>query len=101
MSVRSLRTSICILNIDIFLRIYFRLALAVEQMTLTLANHSKQLNDITNRLERIQYAPHLRNGSISSQEPFGGGVSLSTVVKSLFYALIGLTVSVILRWLFK
>ena len=75
--------------------------MAVEQMNVTLTSHTKQLNDITSRLERIQYAPVVRNGSVHSQELIGGGVSLSTVVKSLFYALIGLAVSLILRWLFK
>ncbi|EDW16457.2 oxysterol-binding protein-related protein 8 isoform X6 [Drosophila mojavensis] len=78
-----------------------QLALAIDQMNATLANHSKQLNDITNRLERIQFAPNLRNGSINSNDLIGGGVSISTVVKSLLYALIGLTFSVILRWFFK
>ncbi|XP_017967024.1 oxysterol-binding protein-related protein 8 isoform X3 [Drosophila navojoa] len=78
-----------------------QLTLAIDQMNTTLANHSKQLNDITNRLERIQFAPHLRNGSINSNDLIGGGVSISTVVKSLIYALIGLTFSVILRWFFK
>ncbi|XP_017871370.1 PREDICTED: oxysterol-binding protein-related protein 8 isoform X3 [Drosophila arizonae] len=78
-----------------------QLALAIDQMNATLANHSKQLNDITNRLERIQFAPNLRNGSINSNDLIGGGVSISTVVKSIFYALIGLTFSVILRWFFK
>ncbi|XP_070063042.1 oxysterol-binding protein-related protein 8 isoform X8 [Drosophila virilis] len=72
---------------------------AVEQMNATLQSHTKQLNDITRRLERMQYAPSSRHSNV--HELIGGGVSLSTVIKSLIYALIGLMVSLILRWLFK
>ncbi|XP_034664904.1 oxysterol-binding protein-related protein 8 isoform X8 [Drosophila subobscura] len=74
--------------------------LALDQVNRVLEVHSKQLNDISQRLERMQYAPppHLRPGS---QNMLGGGVALSTVIKSLIYALIGLTFSLILRWLFK
>ncbi|XP_003736618.3 oxysterol-binding protein-related protein 8 isoform X7 [Drosophila pseudoobscura] len=73
---------------------------ALDQVNRVLEEHSKQLNDISRRLERMQYAPpaHLRHGA---QNMLGGGVALSTVIKSLIYALIGLTFSLILRWLFK
>ncbi|XP_017141650.1 oxysterol-binding protein-related protein 8 isoform X3 [Drosophila miranda] len=73
---------------------------ALDQVNRVLEEHSKQLNDISRRLERMQYAPppHLRHGA---HNMLGGGVALSTVIKSLIYALIGLTFSVILRWLFK
>jgi len=38
---------------------------------------------------------------VQSHHLLGGGVSQSTVIKSLVYAFIGLMVSLILRWLFK
>ncbi|KAH8336601.1 hypothetical protein KR074_011993 [Drosophila pseudoananassae] len=78
-----------------------QLALAVDQVNRVLEQHTRQLNEISQRLERIQYAPTSSNMSMQSQHLWGGGVSQSTVVKSLLYAVIGLVVSLILRWLFK
>ncbi|KAH8388468.1 hypothetical protein KR093_007458 [Drosophila rubida] len=80
------------------------LALALEQVNQSLENHTRQLNDISRRLERIQYQPtNNRSMSMYSQDTnmVGGGINQSIVVKSLVYALIGLTFSLILRWLFK
>ncbi|XP_032305535.1 oxysterol-binding protein-related protein 8 isoform X5 [Drosophila ananassae] len=78
-----------------------QLALAVDQVNRVLEQHTRQLNEISQRLERMQYAPSPSNMSMQSQHLWGGGVSQSTVIKSLLYALIGLVVSLILRWLFK
>jgi len=63
--------------------------------------HTRQLNEISQRLERMQYAPPPSNMGAQSHHLLGGGVSQSTVIKSLVYAFIGLMVSLILRWLFK
>jgi len=63
--------------------------------------HTRQLNEISQRLERMQYAPSPSNMGVQSHHLLGGGVSQSTVIKSLVYAFIGLMVSLILRWLFK
>ncbi|EDV94740.1 GH22541 [Drosophila grimshawi] len=76
-----------------------QIAVTLEQLNATLENHTKQLNDISRRLERMQYAPPSQH--TSPYDLLGGGVSLSTVFKSIIYALIGLGVSLILRWLFK
>ncbi|XP_017005109.2 oxysterol-binding protein-related protein 8 isoform X3 [Drosophila takahashii] len=78
-----------------------QLALAVDQVNRVLELHTRQLNEISQRLERMQYAPSPSNVSVHSHHLLGGGVSQSTVIKSLVYALIGLTFSLILRWLFK
>ncbi|XP_070138356.1 oxysterol-binding protein-related protein 8 isoform X2 [Drosophila bipectinata] len=78
-----------------------QLALAVDQVNRVLEQHTRQLNEISQRLERIQYAPTSSNMSMQSQHLWGGGVSQSTVFKSLIYAVIGLVASLILRWLFK
>ncbi|XP_034488250.1 oxysterol-binding protein-related protein 8 isoform X2 [Drosophila innubila] len=78
------------------------LTLALEQVNESLENHTRQLNDIARRLERMQYQPMSRSmNSMYSHEMVGGGISQSIVIKSLIYALIGLTFSLILRWLFK
>ncbi|KAH8310299.1 hypothetical protein KR044_000588 [Drosophila immigrans] len=78
------------------------LAAALEQVNKSLESHTRQLNDISRRLERMQYQPS-NNRSMYNQEHamVGGGISQSIVIKSLIYALIGLTFSLILRWLFK
>ncbi|KRK02925.1 uncharacterized protein Dyak_GE25661 [Drosophila yakuba] len=78
-----------------------QLALAVDQVNRVLELHTRQLNEISQRLERMQYSPPPSNMSPLSLHLLGGGVSQSTVIKSLVYALIGLTFSLILRWLFK
>ncbi|EDV48401.2 oxysterol-binding protein-related protein 8 isoform X3 [Drosophila erecta] len=78
-----------------------QLALAVDQVNRVLELHTRQLNEISQRLERMQYSPPPSNMSAHSVNLLGGGVSQSTVIKSLIYALIGLTFSLILRWLFK
>ncbi|XP_037709253.1 oxysterol-binding protein-related protein 8 isoform X4 [Drosophila subpulchrella] len=78
-----------------------QLALAVDQVNRVLELHTRQLNEISQRLERMQYAPPPSNMGVQSHHLLGGGVSQSTVIKSLVYAIIGLTVSLILRWLFK
>ncbi|KAH8383358.1 hypothetical protein KR009_008152, partial [Drosophila setifemur] len=78
-----------------------QLALAVDQVNRVLELHTRQLNEISQRLERMQYAPSSSNMSGNSTQLLGGGVSQSTVIKSLIYALVGLTFSLILRWLFK
>ncbi|XP_050744420.1 oxysterol-binding protein-related protein 8 isoform X2 [Drosophila biarmipes] len=78
-----------------------QLALAVDQVNRVLEMHTRQLNEISQRLERMQYAPPPSSMGAHSHHLLGGGVSQSTVIKSLVYALIGLTVSLILRWLFK
>ncbi|XP_043065172.1 oxysterol-binding protein-related protein 8 isoform X2 [Drosophila ficusphila] len=78
-----------------------QLALAVDQVNRVLEVHTRQLNEISQRLERMQYSPPASNMSVQSHHLLGGGVSQSTVIKSLIYALIGLTFSLILRWLFK
>lgn len=70
-------------------------------MNRVLEVHTRQLNEISQRLERMQYAPSPPHSHIHSHHMLGGGVSQSTVVKSLIYAFIGLVVSLILRWLFK
>ncbi|XP_060648605.1 oxysterol-binding protein-related protein 8 isoform X2 [Drosophila nasuta] len=78
------------------------LALALEQVNQSLENHTRQLNDISRRLERMQYQPSNSRSMYSHDHGIvGGGISQSIVVKSLIYALIGLTFSLILRWLFK
>uniref|UniRef100_A0A6P4DYF2 Oxysterol-binding protein n=1 Tax=Drosophila rhopaloa TaxID=1041015 RepID=A0A6P4DYF2_DRORH len=78
-----------------------QLALAVDQVNRVLELHTRQLNEISQRLERMQYSPPSSSLSVQSHHLLGGGVSQSTVFKSLIYALIGLTLSLILRWLFK
>ncbi|XP_016969116.2 oxysterol-binding protein-related protein 8 isoform X6 [Drosophila rhopaloa] len=78
-----------------------QLALAVDQVNRVLELHTRQLNEISQRLERMQYSPPSSSLSVQSHHLLGGGVSQSTVFKSLIYALIGLTFSLILRWLFK
>ncbi|XP_052835882.1 LOW QUALITY PROTEIN: oxysterol-binding protein-related protein 8 [Drosophila gunungcola] len=78
-----------------------QLALAVDQVNRVLELHTRQLNEISQRLERMQYSPPSSNMNVQSHHFLGGGVSQSTVFKSLIYALIGLTFSMILRWLFK
>ncbi|KAH8337461.1 hypothetical protein KR059_010903, partial [Drosophila kikkawai] len=78
-----------------------QLTLAVDQVNRVLEVHSRQLNEISQRLERMQYAPPHSHTSVHSHHMLGGGVSQSTVVKSVIYALVGLVVSLILRWLFK
>ncbi|XP_070851956.1 oxysterol-binding protein-related protein 8 isoform X9 [Drosophila suzukii] len=78
-----------------------QLALAVDQVNRVLELHTRQLNEISQRLERMQYAPSPSNMGVQSHHLLGGGVSQSTVIKSLVYAFIGLMVSLILRWLFK
>lgn len=77
---------------------FCRLAFLLEQVNQSLENHTKQLNDIARRLERIQYAPSNR---ANSPDLFSGGISERIVIKSVIFALIGLTFSLILRWLFK
>ncbi|XP_033167788.1 oxysterol-binding protein-related protein 8 isoform X5 [Drosophila mauritiana] len=78
-----------------------QLTLAVDQVNRVLEQHTRQLNEISQRLERMQYSPPPSNMSAHSLHMLGGGVSQSTVIKSLIYALIGLAFSLILRWLFK
>nr|NP_001189251.1 Oxysterol-binding protein-related protein 8, isoform K [Drosophila melanogaster]NP_001189252.1 Oxysterol-binding protein-related protein 8, isoform L [Drosophila melanogaster]ADV37342.1 Oxysterol-binding protein-related protein 8, isoform K [Drosophila melanogaster]ADV37343.1 Oxysterol-binding protein-related protein 8, isoform L [Drosophila melanogaster] len=78
-----------------------QLALAVDQVNRVLEQHTRQLNEISQRLERMQYSPPPSSMSAHSLHMLGGGVSQSTVIKSLIYALIGLAFSLILRWLFK
>ncbi|XP_030369837.1 oxysterol-binding protein-related protein 8 isoform X1 [Scaptodrosophila lebanonensis] len=85
-----------------------QLALAVEQVNVALEKQTRQLQDISLRLERMQYAPpysgsysSVRSPSQSSHQLLGGGVSQSIVIKSIIYALVGLVFSLILRWLFK
>ncbi|XP_017113728.1 oxysterol-binding protein-related protein 8 isoform X2 [Drosophila elegans] len=78
-----------------------QLALAVDQVNRVLELHTRQLNEISQRLERMQYSPPSSSMNVQSHHFLGGGVSQSTVFKSLVYALIGLTFSLILRWLFK
>ncbi|XP_032576175.1 oxysterol-binding protein-related protein 8-like isoform X2 [Drosophila sechellia] len=78
-----------------------QLTLAVDQVNRVLEQHTRQLNEISRRLERMQYSPPPSNMSAHSLHMLGGGVSQSTVIKSLIYALIGLAFSLILRWLFK
>ncbi|EDX12243.1 GD19346 [Drosophila simulans] len=78
-----------------------KLTLAVDQVNRVLEQHTRQLNEISQRLERMQYSPPPSNMSAHSLHMLGGGVSQSTVIKSLIYALIGLAFSLILRWLFK
>ncbi|KAL7729826.1 hypothetical protein ACLKA6_014686 [Drosophila palustris] len=77
------------------------LTLALEQVNESLENHTRQLNDICRRLERMQYQPSRSMNSMYAHEMVGGGISQSIVIKSMIYALIGLTFSLILRWLFK
>lgn len=78
-----------------------QLALAVDQVNRVLEQHTRQLNEISQRLERMQYSPPPSSMSAHSLHMLGGGVSQSTVIKSLIYALIGLAFSLVLRWLFK
>ncbi|KAH8243815.1 hypothetical protein KR032_010415, partial [Drosophila birchii] len=78
-----------------------QLTLAVDQVTRVLEVHSRQLNEISQRLERMQYAPPNSPTSVHSHPMIGGSVSLSEVVKSMIFAMIGLVVSLVLRWLFK
>ncbi|XP_020813547.1 oxysterol-binding protein-related protein 8 isoform X2 [Drosophila serrata] len=78
-----------------------QLTLAVDQVNRVLEIHSRQLNDISQRLERMQFAPPHGHPSVHSHNMLGGGVSQSAVVKSVIYALIGLLVSLLLRWLLK
>ncbi|EDW83208.2 uncharacterized protein Dwil_GK22444, isoform C [Drosophila willistoni] len=75
-----------------------QLTLAVDQLNRVLDVHTRKLNEISQRLERMQYAP---TPNTMSGHLLGGGVAQSTVYKSIIYALIGLTVSLLLRWLFK
>lgn len=75
--------------------------MAVDQVNRVLEQHTRQLNEISQRLERMQYSPPPSSMSAHSLHMLGGGVSQSTVIKSLIYALIGLAFSLVLRWLFK
>ncbi|XP_068156086.1 oxysterol-binding protein-related protein 8 isoform X7 [Drosophila tropicalis] len=75
-----------------------QLTVAVDQINRVLDVHTRKLNEISQRLERMQYAP---TTNTMSGHLLGGNVAQSTVYKSIIYALIGLTVSLLLRWLFK
>ncbi|KAH8280158.1 hypothetical protein KR018_012563 [Drosophila ironensis] len=78
-----------------------QLALAVDQINQVLEQHTRQLNEINQRLERMQYSPSISHMNTASHSLIGGGVSQTTVIKSFVYAMIGLAFSIILRWVFK